>query len=180
MIFTIPILILEKPPSAHEPGRSPVFNVRPLFHHEPAQSSEKLSRALNKLQANLRDLLFDLSKDRRHDALATWAFNPPIQTKTIEVRLELKSGSPLKKFFVAHYEAFHRQIAFVPTIPNFAFEIRDSHGFESRVTDVLTEFVRQKEREEDFFVLDSITLHGKARLRIRRRITRRAPVDTKH
>lgn len=141
-----------------------MFNVRPLFHPEPAQSSEKLSRALNKLQANLRDLLFDLSKDRRHDALATWAFNPPIQTKTIEVRLELKSGSPLKRFFVARYEAFDRQIAFVPTIPNFAFEIRDNHGFESRVTDVLTEFVRQKEREEDFFVLDSITLHGKARL----------------
>ena len=51
MVFTIPILVEERPA---RDAQLTSFLVRPLFHGQPAQRADKLSRALNKLTSDLQ------------------------------------------------------------------------------------------------------------------------------
>ena len=73
--------------------------MRPLFHPAPVQRSEKLSRALNKLTSELHQLLYEMGREPRHDQLAEWTFHPALEEMTIDLRLELASGSHLNRVF---------------------------------------------------------------------------------
>src|SRR4051794_7893340 len=102
MIFSIPIYIEERPGGLATTGS---FVVRPLFHPEPVQKSDKLGRALSKLTGQLQQLLYELGRDPRHDQLAEWTFHPTVEEATLDLRLELASGSRLCRFFLAGYTA---------------------------------------------------------------------------
>jgi ATP-dependent Clp protease ATP-binding subunit ClpC len=164
MLFSIPILIQERPARTDAGASTPLFIVRPVFHAEPEQKSEKLSRALNKLNANLHDLLRGLGDEQRHDDLAEWTFSPSLHQRTLAVRLNLKSGAPLKTFFLVHYEALDRQICFFPSISDLSFELLPGQKIEERAAEVLNEYLREKEKSDETFSIDSIALAGKARL----------------
>src|SRR4051794_30869695 len=105
MNITLPIYIEEHPRGA---GDAPLFLVRTFHQAEPLRKSGKLSRALLQLQGDLQNLLLGLGQDPRHDELATWCLLPPYETATLDLRIELKSGSHLRRFFLAGYEALGR------------------------------------------------------------------------
>src|SRR2546422_85940 len=109
MTFSIPIFIEERAAGA---GHPTLFIVRPLFHPAPIQKAEKLSRALNKLTSDLHQVLHDLGREPRHDQLADWAFHPLFEEATLDLRLELDSGSHLRRFFLAGYSALDRKLFF--------------------------------------------------------------------
>ena len=131
LIFSIPILIEER---SSGPARPPTFIVSPLFHAEPVQRAEKLSRALTKLSNELHDALRLLGDEPRHDALAEWTFNPWFEENTLELRLELTSGSHRKSFFLVGYSALDRKLYFSPSLPHLRFEVLPSQslGYEQR------------------------------------------------
>ena len=161
MIFSIPIYVEERAAGANRPAS---FLVRPLFHPAPAQRAEKLGRALNKLTADLHKLLFQLGREPRHDHLASWAVPPALEETTVELRLELESGSRLARFFLVGYPALDRKLFFSPTVPDVHFEALPDQPVAERATAVYTRHFRNLEKEEGALPLAAYTLHGKARL----------------
>jgi ATP-dependent Clp protease ATP-binding subunit ClpC len=161
MTFTIPIYIEERSSSA---GQPPSFLVRPLFSPEPMQRAEKLSRALTKLNNELYQHLHQLSRQPRHDELAAWNVTTPLEETTLQLRLELKSGSYLKTFFLVGYPALDRKLYFSPSLPALVFEVLPQQNLRDRATTVFTHYFREFEKEDLGFALDEFALQGKARL----------------
>src|SRR5262245_15174436 len=131
MVFSIPIFVEER---SSGPTRPPTYTVRPLFHAEPMQRAEKLSRALAKLSNDLNQLLRDLGQEPRHDELARWTFNPVLDEDTLELRLELSSGSHRHKFFLVGYPGLDRKLFFTPTVPELHFEVLPYQTLAERAT----------------------------------------------
>jgi ATP-dependent Clp protease ATP-binding subunit ClpC len=161
MIFSIPIFIEERSSGLAKP---PTYIVRPLVQVEPVQRAEKLSRALAKLSNDLHQLLHDLGHDPRHDELARWTFNPLLEETTLELRLELSSGSHRRAFFLVGYAALDRKLYFTPTLPELHFEVLPNQSLAERATAVLTRHFREQERDSGPVDLDDYALSGKARL----------------
>ena len=161
MIFSIPIFIQENPVRGNHPSH---FIVRPLFHPYPVEKSEKLHRALNKLSSGLKQLLYDLGHDSRHDALAEWTFDPILREETLELRLELDSGSELIKLFLVGYSAWNRTIYFNPLSPELHFEVQLGQSLKERATEVFTRHFREKQKQEPYFNLHEAIVQGKTRL----------------
>src|SRR3954462_3432606 len=133
MLISI-LIYVEEQTSAE--GVAKVFLARPVFQQEPMARAEKLSRALNRLAGDLRELLQELGREPRHDLLAAWTLNPLLEETTIELRLELKSGSDLKRFFLVGYSALDRKLYFTPTIPEVHFEVLPGQKLTERATAV--------------------------------------------
>jgi ATP-dependent Clp protease ATP-binding subunit ClpC len=163
MIFSIPIFVEERSSGA---ARPPTYIARPLCYAEPLQRAEKLSRALTKLSNDLHEVLRHLGEEPRHDALAEWTFNPWFEETTLEIRLELASGSHRRTFFLVGYSALDRKLYFTPTLPDLRFEVRSGQALADRATEVLTRHFRELEREAGEINLDEYSLLGKARLTI--------------
>ncbi len=163
MIFSIPIFVEERATGA---ARPPLFIVRPLFFPEPVQRAEKLSRALTKLSNELHQRLQALGEEPRHDELAAWTFSPLIEETTLELRLELASGSHRRSFFVAGYAALDRKLYFTPTLPRLHFEVLPGQSLADRAEAVVTRHLRDLERDNDAVDLDDYALQGKARLTV--------------
>src|SRR5262245_10561640 len=161
MTFSIPILIEERTTSEQMP---PTFVVRPLFVSTPTQSSDRLGRALNKLTSDLLQVLRELGREPRHDELARWTFHPDLEETTVELRLELASGSQAGRFFLVGYEALDRKIFFTPTLPELHFEVSAEQDLKERATAVLTQHFRQMEKEDGPVSLDAYALRGRPRL----------------
>ena len=161
MIFSIPIFIEERAGGLSRPGS---FIVRPLFHAEPVQRAERLGRALSKLTGELQQLLYESGREPRHDRLAEWTFHPALEEITLDLRLELASGSKLCRFFLAGYPALGRKLFFTPTLPGLHFEVFPSQSAAERATAVFTRHFRDLEKEAGSFNLEDFTLQGKGRL----------------
>ena len=130
MIFSIPIFVEERSSGS---ARRPSFIARPLFVAEPVQRGEKLSRALVKLSNELHELLHRLGEEPRHDELARWTFNPWIEEATLELRLELSSGSHQRHFFFSGYSALGRKLWFTPALPHLHFEVLQGQSLAERL-----------------------------------------------
>ncbi len=163
MIFSIPIFVEER---SSGPAQAPTFIARPLFRSEPVQRAEKLSRALTKLSNELHDLLRQLGEEPRHDVLAEWTFNPWFEESTLEIRIELASGSHRRSFFFVGYSALDRKLYLAPTLPHLRFEVLPGQSLAERATEVLTRHFRELERETGTLNLDDYALLGKARLTV--------------
>jgi len=161
MIFSIPIFIEEHPAGPSQPGH---FIVQPLFHPEPIQRAQQLGRALSKLTGDLHQLLYELGREPRHDQLAEWTFHPTLEEVTLDLRLELASGSHLRRFFLAGYTALDRKLFFNPKLPNLHFEVLPGQSIAERAALVFTRHFRELAKEDGAFDLDRFALQGKARL----------------
>jgi ATP-dependent Clp protease ATP-binding subunit ClpC len=161
VIFSIPILVEERPAAEAKPA---LFTVRPLFKTEPIHRAEKLSRALTRLNNDLHELLQKLGKEPRHDELADWTFHPQLDELVTEIRLELSSGSSLRRFLFVGYTALDRKLYFTPSLPGVLFEIHPGQTILERATAVLTRHFRALEKEQGYLDLDDYALSGKARL----------------
>ena len=161
MVFSIPIFVEEHTAGANQ---TPSFTVQPVFQAQPQHRGEKLSRALTKLSNALHQILKELGEDPRHDDLSRWTFNPLLDESTVEVRLELKSGSEKRAFFLVGYSALGRKIYFTPKIPELFFELLPNQTLSVRATEVLTRHFRELEKEFGEASLDTYSLSGKGRL----------------
>lgn len=163
MIITLPIYVEEHPRGS---GEAPLFVVRPLQQEEPVRKSEKLPRALTQLQTDLHARLLELSRETRHDELARWCLLPDYESTTLDLRIELKSGSHHRRFFMAGYEALGRKLWFTPKLPGLHFEVLKDQRLNERATEVLTHHFREQEKNGDVVDLDDCALpaSGKARL----------------
>ena len=148
MIFSIPILIEER---AGGPARPGSFVVRPLFQPKPEQRAEKLGRALSLLTNELHQSLYSLAREPRHDLLAQWTFHPPLEEQTLDLRLELASGSQVGRFFLAGYSALGRRLFSSPALPNLHFEVFPGQSVKERATAVFTRYFRELEKEGGIF-----------------------------
>ncbi|MBE2284156.1 MAG: ATP-dependent Clp protease ATP-binding subunit [Prosthecobacter sp.] len=165
MTITLPIYIEEHSRGA---GEAPLFVLRPLHRDEPMRKSEKLSRALAQMQSDLQTKLLELSQDTRHDELAHWSLLPDYDTRTLDLRIELKSGPHLRRFFLAGYEALGRKLWFTPRLSNVHFEVLKDQRLNERAVEVLTQHFREMEKKGDGVDLDDYALpqEGKARLTV--------------
>ncbi|WP_395749492.1 AAA family ATPase [Prosthecobacter sp.] len=163
MTITLPIYIEEHPRGS---GEAPLFVVRPLQKEEPVRKSEKLQRALTQLQAELQRMLLDFSRATRHDEFARWCLLPEYTTATLDLRIELKTGSHHRRFFFAGYEALGRTLWFTPRLPELHFEVLKDQRLNERAAEVLTQHCRELEKNGDVVDLDdfAIPTSGKARL----------------
>ena len=147
MRFTIPVLVEEHAAGA---GATARFFVRPLFHSEPQAQAERLGRALNSLSSKLHDLLEDLGKQARHDELAQWNFLPPLREESVDLRLELESGSFTCRPFFFRVPALDRELCCTPLAPGAVFELLPGQTLVERATAVLTHHFRQQEKAGGF------------------------------
>jgi hypothetical protein len=160
MLFTIPILVEER---VEKETHLKSFTARPLFHIEPVQRGDKLSRVLRKLTEHLQDRLTVLSRDLRHDALAEWCFNPPIDETSLDLRLELASGSHKCRWLFSGYPALGRKLYFTPVVQDLHFEVLAGQSLIERATAVLTRHFRDREKAE---LLDPEALVGTRLMRL--------------
>ena len=160
MLFSIPILVEEH---CEADAKLTSFLVRPLLHAGPVERADKLSRALNRLTSQLTELLTKLGREARHDALADWTFHPIFEEVTLDLRLELNSGSQKCQLFFAGYLALERKLYFTPAAPDLHFEVLPNQSLAERATAVLTQHFRAQEKERAFD-LETLTARGKARL----------------
>ncbi|MCF7785230.1 MAG: AAA family ATPase [Prosthecobacter sp.] len=165
MTITLPIYIEEHPRGS---GEAPLFVVRPLQQEDPVRKSEKLQRALSQVQADLQTKLLELSRETRHDELARWCLLPDYDSTTLELRIELKSGSHHRRFFMAGYEALGRQMWFTPKLPELHFEVHKNQRLNERAVEVLTQHFRSLEKNGELVDLDDHALPtaGKGRLTV--------------
>ena len=161
MTITLPIYV-RTVDAADGQGRA--YEVRPLFHPAPSRRDPSLERALNLLATDLRKHLRELGRRDRHDELAEWAFCPEIESRRVDLVIELRRSRPRARFLVASFEALGRRLAFTPSVPGAWFEVARGERLEARAAEVLTEYFRTREREdEDGFVGPAeLSIAGKA------------------
>lgn len=155
MKFTIPIY-MEK--QSRGPSGAPLFTARALYAESPVARGEKLSQVLQKLQSELQTLLENASTELRHDGLVTWCHLVDYRSKVLDLRLELKSTSLQRRFFMLGYESLGRQLWFTPRIPQLHFEVLPAERINERATEVYTKFFRQLAKKEQDVDLDGYAL----------------------
>jgi ATP-dependent Clp protease ATP-binding subunit ClpC len=126
-----------------------LYRIRPLFFHGPTQEHEKLERAMHRLAHDLRKDLHLLGERLRHDALAAYGFNPPLQYKRIDLALDLRKRTARCRYFLVTFEALGRRLAFTPNVPDLWFELGRGETLPARATEVFTAYFREREKEEE-------------------------------
>jgi len=161
MDITVPVYIETM---VTTPGKPPDYVVRPLYFAAPETRSPFLQSALNKLTHRLREMLVELGKVQRHDALAAWTYCPEVKTKRCEVRIEVAKQSARLKLLLVMQEQFDRRIGFAPAFPDVWFEILPDQDPEERLAESLTEYLRKAYREvkDNEFSLERNSLKGNA------------------
>lgn len=165
MTISLPIYIEEV---ARDGGSGPQFTVRPLHEAAPARKGEQLPRLLARLQGDLQQKLAELGGEPRHDALAAWCAAPACDSVTLDLRLELRGGSHLRRFLLAGYPALGRMLWFTPWLPEFHFEVAPGQRLADRAAECLTQHLRGIEKNDGELDLDDYALPegGRARLTV--------------
>lgn len=155
MKLFLPVYI-EQRASGQGDGRE--ILVRPLHSPEPSRKGAKLSLLLNQLKADLQTRLIALSNEPSHHDLARWCNLPEYETRRVTVRLELKSGSSLRAFFLAGYKALDRWLYFTPLVPELHFELLPGQRLAERAAEVFNAHFRDLEKRESMVDLDEYSL----------------------
>ena len=158
MQLSIPILAEQE----SRPTGQKSFAVRPLFRLEPLARADRLRRALDRLRHELHLQLDKLAEQPRHDELASWAFHPDLIESMVDVRLEVRGDSHHCRVLVVRYEAGGRILCLVPALPRVQFELWPHQSLAERATEVLTQHLRQDEKEGGyalFTLLNTGKLH---------------------
>jgi ATP-dependent Clp protease ATP-binding subunit ClpA len=144
MNVTIPIYV-EEQPQPHSSAN--LYFVRPLFFRQPFMRDENLRRAMNNLVRELNKLFTELGKQMRHDELAGYCFAPAVEDHLLKLSLNLGKQRAQVRFLFVRMEAFGRRLAFTPNLPEFALELERGESLQTRATEVLTEYFRQRDRK---------------------------------
>lgn len=158
MIVSVPIWIQEHPAPAGET----LFIAEPVFHRSPQERGVKLSRVLSRLTAELQKVFTDLGKEPRHDTVSEWIQTATLDATTLELRLEIKSGTAIRPFLFVGWSAMDRKLFYTPSIPELRFEVTTNQTLADRAQQVIERHLRTVERDGQPIVLGDIGLKGKA------------------
>lgn len=123
-----------------------IHHCRPLFCQGPHGDDAHLGRAMSKLNKQLKQYLDTLGDRQRHDALASAAFSPPIETQQLKLSLDLRERRATCKLLFVTFGALGRQIAFTPAMSELWFEFGVSGTLAARATEVLTQHFKHSEK----------------------------------
>src|SRR5262249_21483940 len=146
MTITLPIYV-RTVDAADGQGRA--YEGRPLFHDAPTRRDPSLERALNLLTTDLPQPLGALGRRDRHEELAEWAFCPEIESRRLDLVIELRRSRAQVRFLFVTFEALGRRLAFTPSVPGAWFEVARGERLDARAAEILTEYFRTREREEE-------------------------------
>jgi ATP-dependent Clp protease ATP-binding subunit ClpC len=135
--FRIPIVVVQTP------GTDPVYHARPLFHEEPFIKGRLLERVLAKLGNAVRKTLNSLAREPRLEALANFAFSPPLYEKTYELEFHHKKRTVKGQFLVVVLPDQQPRVAFCPLLPDLWFQLHRGEDLKQRTIDVLDHYFQR-------------------------------------
>lgn len=144
MRFQIPIYCERV---SDEKGES--FHVRMLFAPEFDATRPELKRATDALSAAIQKHLRRCATEARHELLARVAFSPDLQEHLLHLEINLKRRSLKVPFLFATFDMADRRVAYTPRLPALAFEVGRGDELGARATEVLTQWYRKLEREDE-------------------------------
>ena len=154
MIFRVPIYVAA--------GSNGSFTARPLFFAEPSRSDANLNRLVSKLARDITKTIEEVGKDSRHEALSRWTFAPSITQTRLSLEIELRRQKVKVKHLFVAFRHLGKRLAFTPAIPGLWFDISRGSDLKTRARDVLTDYWRGRERDEEEVSPEALSLPGKA------------------
>jgi ATP-dependent Clp protease ATP-binding subunit ClpA len=154
MIFRVPIYV------AAETGGS--FAARPLFFDEPSRSDANLNRLISRLARDITKAIEAEGKDRRHDQLSRWTFSPALTQHRLGLEIELRRRKAKARYLFVAFRHLGKRLAFTPAVPGLWFDVGRGSDLKSRARDVLTDYWRAREKDEEEVRPEALNLPGKA------------------
>jgi ATP-dependent Clp protease ATP-binding subunit ClpC len=154
MIFRVPVYV------AAEKGGS--FTARPLFFSAPERSDANLNRLISKLARDISKAIDEAGKADRHDECARWSFSPALTQHRIDFPIELRRRKAKARYLFVAFRHLGKRLAFTPAVPGLWFEVGRNAELKTRARDVLTDYWRTREREDDEALPEATSLAGKA------------------
>lgn len=146
MDLVIPVLVKQPPRNAT--GESALVQVRPLFHPGPCERDLALRVALGRLRRALREVLQNLGRAGRDDAVADFAWHPQPSDMTVEIPdLPGEKGNPFR-VYAAVFSALGRRLAYLPDLGGLTVAIERSQSAEAVIADAVrrwaTRYVQER------------------------------------
>lgn len=154
MLFRIPIYVAA--------DKSGSFSARPLFFAVPERSDANLNRLISKLARDTAKAIEERGKADRHDECARWSFAPTMTQHRLDLQIELRRRIANARYLFVAFRHLGKRLAFTPAVPDLWFEVGRNSDLRSRARDVLTDYWRTKEREDDDARPENFSLAGKA------------------
>jgi ATP-dependent Clp protease ATP-binding subunit ClpC len=154
MIFRVPIYI------AADKGGS--FTARPLFFDRPERSDANLNRLVSKLARDVTKAIDEAGKADRHDDCARWSFSPALTQHRLDLQIDLRRRTAKAKYLFVTFRHLGKRLAFTPAVPGLWFEVGRNADLKTRARDVLTDYWRTRERDDEDAQPEATSLAGKA------------------
>lgn len=161
MRFTVPIYINELRPDG---ALSPVYVVRPLFFEHPQWRGENISRVVTRFTRELKRLMERQAAQTDQLDLSRWSFCPEVDDHPMHLTINLGDHHIKVKLLLTTFEALGRRLAFVPVLPDIAFEAPRNESLYDRAVDVLTGYLRDQIKRHGPGAVNvaALSLQGKA------------------
>ncbi len=147
MKFRVPIVLSERR-EAGEPA--PRIEARAAFLPQFRREGSALPRVLERMAEDVRKHLRELARLGDGRALARLAAAPEVTESSLELQIELKSGTLSRRFLFLTYERHGQRLAFTPEHPDIVFQMERGTSLRERAVEVFREFFREAERNERF------------------------------
>lgn len=154
MQFRVPIYV------AAEKGGT--FTAHPLFFPSPVRTDSNLNRLTAKLARDVAKTIEESGKKERHDECARWSFAPTLTQHRIDLVIEMRRRKARAKYLFVAFRHMGKRLAFTPAVPDLWFEVGRNSDLKSRAHEVITDYWRTKEREDEEARPENLSLAGKA------------------
>lgn len=175
MLFRVPIYV------AAEKGGT--FRARPLFFTNPERSDANLNRLMSKLARDITKAIEQAGKQERHEECSRWSFSPGLTQHRLDLKIELRRRIAKAKYLFVAFRHLGKRLAFTPVVPEHWFDISRNSNLKTRAQEVLTDYWRQKERDDEEVHPENLSLAGKAwvqTLELSIRLPALKPKQSKH
>ena len=127
------------------------------------RSDSNLNRLTSKLARDISRAIDEAGKKDRHDECARWSFAPTLTQHRLDLAIDLRRRTAKAKYLFVAFRHLGKRLAFTPAVPDLWFEVSRNSDLKSRARDVLTDYWRTKDREDEEAKPESLSLAGKAR-----------------
>lgn len=143
MIFRVPVYVTnDRQTKGH-------YVAQCLFAPSVVRRDDNLNRLMSKLTRDIARTIEKLAKENRHDAVGQWAFCPTMTQHRLTVDLDLRRRKGKEKLLFVVFRHMGKRIAFTPSHPQLWFEIDKQLDLQTRATEILNDYWREREREDE-------------------------------
>jgi ATP-dependent Clp protease ATP-binding subunit ClpA len=154
MLFRVPIYVAAE--------KSGTFTAHPLFFSSPVRTDSNLNRLTAKLARDVVKAIEKAGKKDRHDECARWSFAPTLTQHRLDLAIDLRRRTAKARCLFVAFRHMGKRLAFTPAVPDLWFEVGRNSDLKARARDVLTDYWRSKEREDEEANPENLSLAGKA------------------